>query len=104
MKGDEYPRIIEMPSFAHSDNMVGLQIADVIASGLIHPIAVNTYCEGQLDSIHVKPEYSKLRERYAPQLKAMQYRYRYPLYHKRCRGGIVVSDRLTKRSGSEMFR
>lgn len=53
--GDSYDRIIELPAFSHSDNHAGLQISDLLASGFLTPVAVNTYCEGYLTSVHVRP-------------------------------------------------
>jgi len=44
--GDLYDRLIELPTFAHSDNHAGLQVADAMCSALLTPIAVNTYCAG----------------------------------------------------------
>ena len=59
--GDSYDRIIEMPAFSHSDNHAGLQIADTICSAIITPIAINTYCEGNISSVHVRPGYRALK-------------------------------------------
>jgi hypothetical protein len=35
--GDPYPRILEVPVFGHSNNHVGLQLADVVGSALLAP-------------------------------------------------------------------
>lgn len=100
--GDTYSRILEMPTFGVSDNHVGLQIADVVCSGLICPIAIHSYCQGHIQSIHVRPEYSQLKQRYAMKLMALQYRYQ-NLFGK-WSGGLTVSDKMLKRSGGVLFR
>ncbi|MDP9225544.1 MAG: DUF3800 domain-containing protein, partial [Actinomycetota bacterium] len=51
--GDEYDRILEMPTFGHSDNHVGIQIADLIASAMVYPMATSAYCSGHVQNVHV---------------------------------------------------
>lgn len=99
--GDAYDRIVEMPTFGHSENHVGLQIADILASGLLFPIATHVYCTGTVTSVHVNPRYSNLKTRFAPRLKLLQHRY-YGTDGRR-RGGIVISDGLGARSGGAFF-
>ena len=100
--GDAYDRIVELPAFSHSDNHAGLQVADLIASAFVTPIAVNTYCEGVVSSVHVRSNYHVIKGRYKTWLKSKQFRYREA--SGRSRGGLVVSDGLTKRPGGDMFR
>ena len=101
--GNPYDRIVEMPTFGHSDNHVGLQLADLVCSALLFPIAVHTYCTGQVTNLHVRPGYRLLKQRYAEQLRGLQFRYLEPV-KKRWRGGITVNDSIGQRSGAEMFR
>lgn len=42
--GDGYPRLAETPTFGQSLNHAGLQLADVVASALLFPMAARTYC------------------------------------------------------------
>jgi hypothetical protein len=100
LAGDRYPRVLEMPTYGHSENHVGLQLADLICSALLFPMAVSSYCVGAIANLHVLPEYSGLRRRYGQRLKALQYRY---LEAGRHCGGIVVSDDLARRSGRILF-
>ncbi len=100
--GDSYDRIVELPAFSHSDNHAGLQVSDLLASAFVTPISINTYCEGQIQSVHVRPNYLKIKSKYKSWLKGIQYRYQEA--SGRSRGGIIVSDALTKRPGGEMFR
>ncbi len=39
--GDNFSRIVEMPVFGHSDNHAGIQIADLVCSAIIFPMAYN---------------------------------------------------------------
>ncbi|UWR91263.1 DUF3800 domain-containing protein [Phaeobacter inhibens] len=100
--GDAYDRIIELPAFSHSDNHAGLQVSDLLASAFITPIAINTYCEGHLTSVHVRSKYHLIKDKYRTWLKGLQYRYKEA--SGRSRGGIIVSDSLSARPGGEMFR
>lgn len=63
-----------MPTFGHSENHAGLQLADLVCSALLFPMAVNAYCAGAIASVHVRPEYVVLRDRYAARLEALQHR------------------------------
>ncbi len=99
--GDAFGRILEMPTFGHSDNHVGLQLADLVVSGLIFPMAVVAYCTGRVENLHVRPGYQVLRQRFGPRLKRLQFRYQKP--DGRWAGGITVSDALGRRSGSLLF-
>ncbi len=100
--GDKYNRIIEMPTFGNSENHAGLQIADLLCSSLLFPIAAYSYCLGHVRSVHVDAEYLRLKQRYGPRLLARQYRYQDN--ENRWRGGIIVSDGLAQRSSVLMFR
>ncbi|VTO18313.1 DUF3800 domain-containing protein [Brevundimonas vancanneytii] len=100
--GDALDRIVELPSFSHSDNHAGLQIADMMCSGILTPMAVHTYCEGHVQNAHVRSGYIDIKQKFSHRVKEMQHRYQEA--SGRWRGGIVVSDSLTQRSGGELFR
>lgn len=44
--GDQYPRLHEVPTFGHAPNHVGIQIADLLCSALISPMAADAFCSG----------------------------------------------------------
>lgn len=44
--GDQYDRLREMPTFGHSKNHAGLQVVDILSSGLIAPMAARAYSAG----------------------------------------------------------
>ncbi|WP_037488886.1 DUF3800 domain-containing protein [Sphingobium indicum] len=96
-----YTRILELPTFGHSENHAGIQICDIICSALLYPIAAEAYCTGYVANVHVQPGAAALRQRFGPILKAMQFRYQDPL--GRWTGGIVVADGLAQRNASLMF-
>ena len=99
--GDDYGRIIDLPTFAHSQNHSGLQLADLVCSGIVTPMAINAYCQGHVRSVHVRPGYGQIKSRYAGRIKALQYRH---LDAGRWRGGLTVSDSISQQSGGLMFR
>jgi len=100
--GDEYPGLVELPTFGHSDNHAGLQIADTICSAIITPIAAFTYCTGHVNNIHVDASYSRIKSFLSARLKNLQYRYQTAA--GRWQGGLTVCDSLTHRSSAELFR
>lgn len=73
--GNSYPNIVEMPVFGHSANHAGLQLADLVTSALVFPIACRTYCQSYVTGPHVDPAYDHIKSRYGPWLKKHQYRY-----------------------------
>ena len=100
--GDEYPNVMEMPVFGHSENHVGLQITDWIASTLMFPILSDVYCKGHVRSVHVNPRHELIKDRYVARLKDLQYRYREGGSYK---GGITIVDSLLcSRSSAHIFR
>lgn len=101
--GDGYPALLEMVTFGHSDNHIGLQLADLICSSIIFPLTMHSYCVGHITSTHVSNEYQVLRARFCQRLKARQHRH-WDNRDSRFRGGLVVSDGLGHRDGSHLFR
>ena len=101
ISGDGFSEIVEMPTFGQSDNHAGIQVADLICSALLFPIAAYSYCSGTINNVHVSPGYSVLKSRYGSKLQDRQYRYQD--VSGKWKGGIVVSDPLTRRGGSYLF-
>ena len=102
VKRAHYPRIMELPTFGHSDNHAGVQLCDLVSSALIIPMAVHTYCTGYIANVHVQPGYSKIRARFSAPLQQMLYRFQDA--QQVWRGGITVSDAILHRASSEMFK
>lgn len=100
--GDAYDRLLEMPVFGHSENHVGLQLADIVASALLFPIASYVYCTGHVTSVHVNPLFADVQKRFAGRIKVLQHRY-YDDYGKR-KGGVVTSDKIANRPGWLFFK
>lgn len=100
-KGDPFPRLLELPTFAVSNNHVGLQITDFICSSLIFPMATATYCKGYVQGVHVKGQDMLIKRRYVSRLKALQYRYKNG--SGTMDGGIWVSDAHAKRNSALFF-
>jgi hypothetical protein len=89
-----------VPTFAHSDNHVGIQIADMLASMITLPMVAAAY-GAPASSIHASPRYEEVRENHGDALKALQFRYQDDLGKQR--GGIVVSDAIAGRPGALLF-
>jgi hypothetical protein len=102
MRQAHYPRIMELPTFGHSDNHVGVQLCDLLASALVVPMAVHTYCTGHITNVHVQPGYSRIRAKFTTRMQQLLYRYRDT--QGVWRAGITVSDALQQRPSSEMFK
>lgn len=100
--GDSYDRIIELPAFSHSDNHAGLQVCDTICSSIIMPMAINTYCNGHIQNVHVRPRYQDIKDRFKDDVRDLQHRYSEA--SGRVRGGLVVSDGIGQRPGGALFR
>lgn len=101
--GDPYAHILEMPTFGHSQNHIGLQLADVIVSAMISPMACSTYLSSLLPSnVHVRGGVGQtLKNAFGPRLRRLQYIYPTP---SGTRGGIVVSDPNTFKSSKHLFK
>lgn len=98
--GDAFEHIREMPTFGHSQNHVGLQFADLMASAFIFPIAIHRYCLGRVGNVHVRAGYERLSTKFSKRLHRLMYRYR------RCDGwdgGFTVSDPLGQRPSSHLL-
>jgi hypothetical protein len=98
----QYPRIVELPTFGHSDNHVGVQVCDLLSSALIVPMAIHTYCTGHVANVHVQPRFSRIRGRYIARIQQLLYRYQDTQGF--WRGGITVSDGILHRPSSLMFQ
>ena len=90
--GNEYPHILEMPTFGHSENHAGLQLADALASGLLFPMALHSYCHPTIRSHLMRPGYSALNRRFGAQLDTLQHLYPHPHRSGHALGGITVVD------------
>lgn len=100
--GDPYPRIVEAPTFGHSDNHAGLQFADIICSGLLFPIAAQVCCSQHLtNQMHCDPHYLDLRKRFGTRLRALQWQYQDALGH--WAGGITLNDQLNGHKAPVIF-
>jgi hypothetical protein len=99
--GDPFPFMREIPVFAHSDNHAGLQMADLLASTFVFPMAAAAYGDPASTAVHSSAHYKVVRSQFGKRVRALQYRYRDET--GRWRGGLVVSDPVSCRSGSELF-
>lgn len=99
--GNPYPRLIETPVFAHSENHAMLQICDILCSAVLAPMAAYTYCLGHVLNVHVSPGYRVIKERYGKRLRALQYSYQDS--GSLWRGGISVTDPIGGKRSVDLF-
>ena len=99
--GDALPRLLEPVVFGRSNNHVGLQLSDIVASSLLFPIAARVYCSALPDGAHTDRRFDELRARYAARLRELRYVYQDAT--GRTRGGVTVSDRLGGRPSGLLF-
>lgn len=97
---DPYRPLQEVPLFANSQNHAGLQIADLLASTLVLPMAANAY-GAPAGNVHASAHYETIRADHGRALRDLQYRY--VDRTGRWRGGLVVSDPGGLRPGSLLF-
>lgn len=92
--GDPYSHLVESPVFGHSDAHVPLQVADLLASALLFPIACAAYANCLLHNVHLNDGYAELRETYGGRLRKLEHR---ALDSRgRTSGGIEVIDYLNR--------
>ncbi|MFM9971340.1 MAG: DUF3800 domain-containing protein [Burkholderiales bacterium] len=101
-KGDPWERLLDLPAFGHSNNHVPLQIADILCSTLLFPMATTTYCAGQIIGKHVKGRDKLIKRRYASRIKSLQFRFKDAIGQQQ--GGIFVSDGLQGRKSDLLFQ
>lgn len=98
--GSAYPRILEMPTFGHSNNHAMLQVSDIVCSGILFPAVVMAYCGDVEGNVHVDAAYEEIRLRYIDAVRGMQYRY----FDARWSGGFFVTDARSSRNSAALFR
>jgi hypothetical protein len=100
--GDQYDRLLELPTFGHSKNHVGLQIADILSSGLVTPMACRTYCCTHVTGVHVHVRYDEIKSRFGVRVQHLQFRYVDGA--GTWRGGFTVSDPVNRLHSGHLFR
>lgn len=101
LAGDSYPHLVEATVFGRSQNHVGLQLADLVASAFLFPMATRTFCSSLPSGPHTSQHFDMIKQRYASRLRPMQHRYQDEAL--RWRGGIVVSDKLGQLPSKQLF-
>ena len=75
LSGDRFPRVIEIPTFAISNNHAMIQIADLLSTTLLFPMAAQVYCSGYVANSFINPNFEKLRRHYKKRLRKLQYHF-----------------------------
>lgn len=83
-----YPNMLELPTYAHAQNHAMIQITDIVCSGIIYPMLMDAYCS-EMDNAHASPKYASIRARYKAAIKELQYRH---TFMGNWFGGLLVTD------------
>lgn len=102
----KHPRhrgLVDMPVFGHSDNHAGLQIADLLCSAVLAPIACIAYAGTYAAwNQHCDPGYIDIRERFGQRLQALTFEWPHPQTGK-ASSSVVVSDPVGRRGTRLMW-
>lgn len=96
-----YERLVESPVFGISDNHAGLQIADLLTSALICPIAHFTYCSGHVENDSVSSKDRLIKDRYKGRIRKLEFR---AVTHGKIRYGFSVSDSHQERGIEDFWK
>jgi Protein of unknown function (DUF3800) len=104
-KDPKHRGLVDMPVFGHSDNHAGLQIADLLCSAVLAPIASSVYAGSYSGwNQHCDSGYLDIRERFGDRLEALTFPLPTPSQKTgRPSSSIVVSDPVSKRGARLMW-
>lgn len=98
---DRLPLLAGIPTPGDSKIHFGLQLADLLASALLFPMAMAAYSGAEPTNAHVSPAYRAITSAFGPRLFALQYRYRGK--GRQRRGGVLVSTHDRHLSPEKLF-
>jgi hypothetical protein len=102
-KDPKHCGLVDMPVFGHSDNHAGLQIADLLCSAVLAPIASAVYTGSYSGwNRHCDSNYLDIREQFGGRLEKLTYQWTNPGTDQK-RYSLVVSDPLSKRGARLMW-
>ncbi len=102
--GNPYPRLVETPTYGHSNNFAMLQLSDILCSVIVFPMVMDVFGEHLRDcgNVHISQNYSAIRKRYKDTVMRMQFMHLD--LAGRFVGGLLVSDMTgLKRKTSRIF-
>jgi hypothetical protein len=100
--GDVYPQMSEAPLFGHSDTHVPLQIADLLASAVVFPLACLAFTSDDPANVHRHANYQSIKDQFGERLARLEHRYVHD--SGAVRGGFQVVDPVQKRPTHLLFR
>lgn len=100
--GDQMSRVREVPLFGHSASHTVLQVADIVASALIFPLACSAFGRHLDWNVHSHHGYDELRTEFGARVRHLQYRYSNGA-PARWRGGVHVSQPNRNLSSARIF-
>jgi len=101
-KDPKHRGLVDMPVFGHGDNHAGLQIADLLCSALLAPIACAVYGGRYAPwNTHCDSCYLDIRERFGQRLKDRTFVW-HDVHGQAC-SSLTVSNPVTKRGAGLMW-
>ncbi len=99
----KHQKLADMPVFGHSDNHAGLQIADLLCSALLAPIACAVYA-GRYEkwNVHCYSSFLDIRERFGRRVGALTFTWPNPKTGTES-ASLVVNDPIGKRGTNLMW-
>lgn len=100
--GDPLPHLVEAPVFGHSDTHVALQLADIVASAIVFPIACHEFAQHFTGNTHVQEAYASVKPLFGQRLQQLEYRYIDADGNRA--GGFRVTDPASRKPTHSLFR
>jgi hypothetical protein len=96
-------KLADMPVFGHSANHAGLQIADLLCSAVLAPIACGVYCTSYAEwNTHSRVSYLDIREHFGSRVEALTFKFRNQ-HRGRNSSSVVVNDRVSQKPSRLMW-
>lgn len=99
----KHEKLADMPVFGHSDNHAGLQIADLLCSAVLAPVASAVYAGAYSEwNSHCDSGFLDIRDRFGPRLEALTFSWQNDWIGRKS-PSLVVNDPIRKRASALMW-
>lgn len=73
LRNSSFSSLVDVPVYGTSNNHAGIQIADLVSTCLVFPIAISAYCNRELiTGVHSPDKYDEVRTMFVDDLERMQ--------------------------------
>jgi hypothetical protein len=99
-----HDRLVDMPVFGHSDNHAGLQIADLMCSAVLAPIACSVYAGAYSNwNVHCDSGFLDIRDKFGARLEALTFDW-HNIRKEADSSSVVVHDPIGRRPTDLLWR